>query len=161
MDKVSVYINIILVQSSLTTVKFSNSRGFRPVFGTNLLKYDLSERSNSKDFGDQYHLSEVPIKREKPGCFRNQDLMSRSDIEIQLMSPLDLPFPDQIGCRSYNNFHWWVVTDFKNLAVGHGLHRKNFVYLLENPLESRLFIAGPAEGLRLIFACGADVCSMN
>ena len=46
---------------------------------------------NSKDFDDQYHLSEMAIKRSKPvfTAFRNPDRMTRFEIEIQLMSPLD------------------------------------------------------------------------
>ena len=37
----------------------------------------------------------MAIKREKPvfTAFRNPDLMTRFEIEIQLISPLDLPFP--------------------------------------------------------------------
>ena len=61
------------------------------------MKYELSESTNSKDFGDQYHLSEMAIKRQNPvfTAFRNPDLMTRFEIEIQLMSPLDE--------------WWWVV----------------------------------------------------
>ena len=55
------------------------------------MKYGLSESTNSKDFGDQYHLSEMVIKRQKTvfTAFHNPDLMTRFEIEIQLMSPLD------------------------------------------------------------------------